>query len=133
MKKTIGLLCIVCIISLFVGYMAATAVYASNNKADDSAKQKETSGTEMLISKDSQKIELNDNSYMLMDENEEKRLVLLYENESLLQIAILYKETGDIYYYDMSQQAVSSLEDATMENYTEKYNIRDFLVYEAEE
>ncbi len=46
---------------------------------------------------------LGNDTKINMEEDSENRIVKYYQNDIIKQVAILQKETGDIYYYDMTQ------------------------------
>lgn len=78
-------------------------------------------------------IELGNNSKINMVENDAKRIVAYYQGDTLKQLAVLQKETGDIYYYDVSECSIAFKNYSISENdvpktYTAKYNIRDFML-----
>lgn len=84
------------------------------------------------IQSETHTMELGNDSRISMQENDEKRIVVFYQNSVLKQVAILQKETGDIYYYDMSQcnavmDSYSVNENSESRLYTAKYNVQDFV------
>lgn len=84
------------------------------------------------VQKDIHSIELGNNSEVRIEDNSEKRIAEYYENDIKKQIAILNKDTGDIYYYDLSRQNVSlrnysDNDILSTKSYTSKYNIQDFI------
>ncbi len=80
---------------------------------------------------------LNNSSEIRIEDHPEKRIAEYFVNDVKKQISVFHKSTGDIYYYDLSGQAVSynsCFEDDNLlsKPYTSKYNIKDFLQINSE-
>lgn len=78
-----------------------------------------------------QNINLGDGLEVTIEDSSEKRIAIYYENDIKKQKAILYKKSGEIYYYDLNPQNTLSSNYSTNNNispqsYTKKYNIEDF-------
>ena len=66
-------------------------------------------------------------------EDSNSRLVKYFENNICIQEALLIKDTGDLYYNDISSKMYTSksLDNLTVSNfnYVQKYNVSDFVTY----
>ena len=80
-----------------------------------------------------QRINLGNGMEVSIVDSSDERIVVYYENDIQKQKAILYKESGEIYYYDLSLQNdlsrfFSDSDNISSKSYAEKYNIADFIV-----
>ena len=73
------------------------------------------------------------NSTIETYEDSNSRLVKYFENDICIQQALLIKDTGDLYYNDISSRMYTSksLDNLTVSNfnYVQKYNVSDFVTY----
>ena len=73
------------------------------------------------------------NSTIETYEDSNSRLVKYFENDICIQQALLIKDTGDLYYNDISSRMYTSksLDNLTISNfnYVQKYNVSDFVTY----
>ena len=73
------------------------------------------------------------NSMVETYEDSNFRLVKYFENDICIQQALLIKDTGDLYYNDISSRMYTSksLDNLTISNfnYVQKYNVSDFVTY----
>lgn len=73
------------------------------------------------------------NSTIETYEDSNFRLVKYFENDICIQETLLIKDTGDLYYNDVSSRMYTSksLDNLTISNfnYVQKYNVSDFVTY----